>query len=805
MTQTRLWSRPLAPLVAALAAGIAAPSLGLTFPSVWLAFTVVALLLLLAVCCWRHLPLAWAVCLLFFCLGQGLYHTALQPNLPAHHVSFLPRNIPVSLMGVVQSRPMASFGGGDSRLELAASSWSDGSAWRPAGGTVWVSGIGGESTDLQPGAQVAVRLVLWPVADLKNPGAAGRKLALARRQIFTTGKLWQHLQPLQLTSESSLSWLAAWQGRARTYCRGLLEPQPQPARSIYLALLLGDQTEISPPLRQAFNRTGATHVLSVSGLHLVIVAAFFAALFFWLLRRSTWLLLRLNALKLAVFLSTLPVIAYVWLAEGSPATQRSAVMILAYMVLVLLDRHRDVYSALILATLIILVASPLQLYAISFQLSFLAVWGLAFLSPVFMRPWKNWLEDREEWSVWKKKPVLWLGEAWSVSLAATLATLPVIVANFHQAPTYGIVVNVLVTPLIGGVAVILVFLSLLLSFLPLPLSSALLFLGRLVLDVSVYLMEQAAALPGVVMRLPAPTAWQTAAYFLLLISLFGASRWLWRWTGISLGLLVLTGSLAWSGLSARNTSQLTMTALDTPREMSLVATFPQGVSMVVNAGAPRYFDSSARTNVALVSYLHTLRLRQLDYLTALTVTPENAGTLLDLAREFEVQEFWYGGDRPNIPSFWELRNVLGDNRRAVKNLSLAPLAQEIHGAVVRTRQLPGSFLGRTSGPVLLEFDCQGQRLLIIPPAPAAWRQQCLAPGLTPSEVLIVPASNLRGDFLPSCLSQVKPQIVIVTGSPPAELPPEISQPRQTAWHFTHQGAVTITVSSRGLEVRQWRP
>ena len=650
-----------------------------------------------------------------------------------------------------------------------------------------------------------MRLVLWPVEELKNPGSAGRKLALARRQIFTTGKLWQHLQPLKLTSESSLSWLAAWREQARTYCRRLLEPQPQPARSIYLALLLGDQTEISPPLRQAFNSTGATHVLSVSGLHLVIVAGFFTWLSFWLLRRSAWLLLRLNALKLAVFLSTLPVIAYVWLAEGSPATQRSAVMILAYMVLVLLDRHRDVYSALILAALIILVASPLQLYAISFQLSFLAVWGLAFLAPVFIRPWKNWLEAREDWSVWRKKPVLWLGEAWSVSLAATLATLPVIVTNFHQTPTYGIVVNILVTPLIGGVALILSFMGLLLSFLPLPISTLLFFGGRLVLDISVYLMEQAAALPGVVMRLPAPTAWQTAAYFLLLISLFGASRRLWRWTGVSLGLLVLMGSLVWSGLSALNTFQMTITALDTPREMSLVATFPQGVSMVINAGAPRYFDNSARTNVALVSYLHTLRLRHLDYLTALTVTPENAGTLLALAREFEVREFWYGGDRPNIPSFWEVRNLLGDHRRAVKNLSLAPLTRDLGDVQVRTRQLPGSFPGRTTGPVLLELDYQGQRLLIVPPAPAAWRQQCLAAGLTPSEMLIVPASNLRGDFLPSCLSQVRPQIVIVTGPPPAELPKEINQTQDTAWHFTHQGAVTVTISSGKVHVSQWRP
>ena len=122
---------------------------------------------------------------------------------------------------------------------------------------------------------------------------------------------------------------------------------------------------------------------------------------------------------------------------------------------------------------------------------------------------------------WLKKIILWLSEAWSVSLAATLATLPIIVANFHQAPTYGILVNIVVTPLIGGVAVILVFTGVLLSLLPLPITSALLFLGRLVIDFSIYLMENAAALPGVVVRLPAPTVWQTAAYFLLLISLFG--------------------------------------------------------------------------------------------------------------------------------------------------------------------------------------------------------------------------------------------------------------------------------------------
>ena len=222
--------------------------------------------------------------------------------------------------------------------------------------------------------------------------------------------------------------------------------------------------------------------------------------------------------------------------------------------------------------------------------------------------------------------------------------------------------------------------------------------------------------------------------------------------------------------------------------------------------APRAtLHNPARSNFALISFLHAQRLRRLDYLTALTVTQDNAGTLLALAQEFDVREFWYGGDRTNIPSFWELRNVLGDARKVVKNLSLAPLTREIGGVQLRTRQLAGNFPNRTSGPVLLEIDYQGKRLLIVPPAPAVWRRQCLAAGLARHDVLILPASDLRPDFLPNCLAQVKPKVIIVTGSPPADFTPDAAQAEGISWHFTRQGAVTLSISSGEIQVGQWRP
>ena len=85
--------------------------------------------------------------------------------------------------------------------------------------------------------------------------------------------------------------------------------------------------------------------------------------------------------------------------------------------------------------------------------------------------------------------------------------------------------------------------------------------------------------------------------------------------------------------------------------------------MVIDAGVSRYFDNSAKSNSALLSFLHAQQLRRLDYLAALTVTPENAGTLLNLAQEFELQELWYGGDRPNIQQFLGIAQSPGRRRQ----------------------------------------------------------------------------------------------------------------------------------------------
>ena len=111
-------------------------------------------------------------------------------------------------------------------------------------------------------------------------------------------------------------------------------------RAIYLAMLLGDQGEVTQAMRRNLSRTGTSHLLVINGLHLGMVALVTYFLSFWLLRCFPRLLLRVNAVKIATLLAAIPVVFYAWVAGGSPSTQRAEVMVLAYLLLVFLGRPR---------------------------------------------------------------------------------------------------------------------------------------------------------------------------------------------------------------------------------------------------------------------------------------------------------------------------------------------------------------------------------------------------------------------------------------------------------------------------------
>ena len=190
------------------------------------------------------------------------------------------------------------------------------------------------------------------------------------------------------------------------------------------ALALGWKGGIGRDTRAHYRDAGLAHLLAVSGLHVGLLAAMVGAAFFWTGRERRGRVVRGGAQLAAVWLFAL-------VTGLAPSTLRAALMFSMFIVNSMVARRVVSLNLLALAAIVMLCADPLLLYDVGWQLSFSAVAGIMLAQPAISA---------------LRTPV---GQAAAVSTAATLATMPVVVATFHRLPLYFLVANVVVVPAAG--------------------------------------------------------------------------------------------------------------------------------------------------------------------------------------------------------------------------------------------------------------------------------------------------------------------------------------------------------------------
>ncbi len=212
--------------------------------------------------------------------------------------------------------------------------------------------------------------------------------------------------------------------------------------AVLSALILGQDDEIDPDLRNSYSTAGVMHILAVSGMHVgLIYAALCLILRFPGKRRKA------NIFK--AFFLIICLWFYAMLTGLSPSVLRAAMM-LSFLVLgVSLQRSSNPLNILAASAIaLFLIFSPALVFSAGFQLSFLAVVGILFL----YKPLHN-----------SYTPTSWLGaQVWSivsVSIVAQLATFPLSLYYFHRFPNYFLISNLIVIPLgtliiFGGIIVL---------------------------------------------------------------------------------------------------------------------------------------------------------------------------------------------------------------------------------------------------------------------------------------------------------------------------------------------------------------
>ena len=210
----------------------------------------------------------------------------------------------------------------------------------------------------------------------------------------------------------------------------------EPQASLDRALLLGDRTNLPDELTDAFRSTGTSHLLAISGLHVGILLGISLTAASALLgrRKGFYVLVPLVLIWL-----------YALLAGMSPPVARAAVMGSVYLAALALGRQRSVLPELAFAAALLVAISPAALLSVSFQLSFAAMAGIATLSePIGVRARKLLRLNAE---TEKGMPLAELVvQAAVMTIAATVATVPLAALYFQQVSLVGIPTTLLTLP-----------------------------------------------------------------------------------------------------------------------------------------------------------------------------------------------------------------------------------------------------------------------------------------------------------------------------------------------------------------------
>lgn len=218
--------------------------------------------------------------------------------------------------------------------------------------------------------------------------------------------------------------------------------------AVVAAMALGDKDALDADTRESYSISGASHVLAVSGLHITIIFQLFVMLMGGNRRRKLPLIMSLIAIWVYVMFIGLP-------ASGV----RSATMLSIYGFLQLSERRSSPIYMLALAYLLMVIFSPLSIFCISFQMSFLAVGSILLFYPLFGNLYQ---------------PQHWVGHwVWGmlcVSASAQIGTLPLIAYYFGRVSCYSLFTSFIAIPMATAVLCLCAGILLLSPLLLLPVS-----------------------------------------------------------------------------------------------------------------------------------------------------------------------------------------------------------------------------------------------------------------------------------------------------------------------------------------------
>ncbi len=443
------------------------------------------------------------------------------------------------------------------------------------------------------------RVRLRPPERFKNPGGFDYREFLRLRGVHAVAygsvRNVHLLEPMEKRGWRRI--LFRFRERMSAHMRAVY---PERAAGLIEAMTIGLRDGIDTKLKDAFRKSGAAHLLAISGLHVGFIAAFF---FFglqgFLRRLPPWAFpLRpfvFTPSKLAS-LGVIPlVILFALLSGARISTVRATIMIVTYLLTRLLERPGSAIHSVLLAALIILLVEPGFIWDVGFQLSFVAVSAIILAADRLPRPEARLRIREKEW---------WLARAHQlavIQLVVTASITPLTALHFHQAHPIGLIVNFLLIPLASLLVPLAFAASAIAALIPAGAGALLLpaaWLAGALAQFMILVSTWSASIPWATIIAPSPQAWLIASVYALMALALRSRRARRRriaWAGVCCLIFFLL--LPGASTQASGPKRTTLLLPDAGNVDAFFLRLPDGKGLAVDASGKRAGGFNAWGNV----------------------------------------------------------------------------------------------------------------------------------------------------------------------------------------------------------------
>ena len=684
---------------------------------------------------------------------------------------------------------------------------------------------GGEMNSAGYGDIIRVRGKLFEPAGFNNPRGFDYAGYLAQSNISAMMYI-KTSEAIQVISRGAgmFRTIQDWRERIR---QSFLESTTGDGSAILQAMVLGEEGRLTDELRDRFMAAGATHIISISGSHLGMVAilcfGLIRGLLFMLPERFYHRLTLSTDPKIIAAWLTLPlVVFYTLLAGGQVATVRSLIMISAGLLAIISDRENALMHALALAALVILIGNPQAIFDISFQLSFLSVMVIGYVVSLW-----NELQFKAGTRFQKIRNSALL--LIIISLSTALATGPLAAYYFNQISFAGLVSNLVIVPFAGMVVVPLGLFSGILSLVThhLPLG----WLNQAISDMFISTVSFFSRLPFAEFHPPAPTLLWLLLYAVFLISLFmhARARLLSRFKPfvsssrvslIPLIIMALAGMclLLPLALSLIPEQRLLVSFPDVGQGDCALIELPTGHTILIDGGGTRdnRFDIGRRI---LAPYLWNRGIRRLDLVVLSHPHPDHMNGLIAILKKFEVAAVWESGLDTDLPGYGEFHEVMQDRKiphRLVSaddppmmfGESMISVLHPRRGFLSHDRQ---AYSAENNRSLVVQVKSEGRSLLFMGDVGTEVERDIMMSmrGMK-TDLIKVPHHGSKSSSSEDFVSQIKPAIAVMTVGranpyhhPSADVLERYEKIGALICRTDSDGAVTIAANKGEFAIQRW--